>query len=212
MLANPRRHRRHHRRHHRRNPEGALGGATSLVTHPKMLLGEGLVGALSCYSTISIPNRFLPIAGTDLPSMLMRAASRAVTGGLLWWISRRFLGSMSPAVLVGAAMGSGGALALEALGAQLVIGTGDTAQTGFLPAMGGTGMTLGLSGYGWNRAAAGFGGYVRGHGFNGYVRGSGFGQLPYTRTYAPGRAWPSRGYAGVTGPGSRSMVKSQIYT
>jgi hypothetical protein len=146
---NPRRRRRHHprshhrRRHrarHRRNPillqnprrgRGGRGafGVMTLLSRPQMLLVDGTAGTVSAFMTLAVPNWLLPFPGSDMMSRVLRFASRAVAGGLIYDLGRRMMPRQAPAILSGAMVAVGGGLVLDLLNTRLEIGQGDTTVT-----------------------------------------------------------------------------------
>jgi hypothetical protein len=118
-------HRRRHGRHSVRHNPGPIANVTALVRHPMPTLMDGLVGTVSAYLTISLPNWLLPFPGTDLMSKVLRLVTRAAAGGLVVMVAPR--GSRHAAI-AGASIGAVGSFAFDFLGTRLIVGSGDTGQ------------------------------------------------------------------------------------
>jgi hypothetical protein len=205
-FANPRRrhHRKNRHRHHRarhnfpllwnahrrrrhRNPGSAVGGATLLIRHPKDLVMGGAVGAVAAFGAIAFPNSFLPYPGTDLTSRVIRLASRAAAGGLIYMLVKRVLPRYGQDALMGATIAVGGGAVLDFLGITLAIGKGDTV---LMPGQ--------LIPTGFNMASLGFpsGGAVAG-----YTRPMGALAMPRGGTLGA-YSHPQTSFRGIHGPGS----------
>jgi hypothetical protein len=154
--------------------------------HPFDAVTHGTVAAASAYLTISVPNSFgFGFPGGDLMSKVMRFGARALTGGLLYSLVGRMMPTFGSAILAGAGMGSAGAAVFDLMGATVMIGAGDTAQTSLLPAF-------------TTPSLAGYGAYAR-------TLGRAYGAQPAFGAYRMG------GFRGIHGPGSQSVVPMSIY-
>ena len=124
MLMNPRHRRRHHRHSYRLNP-GPVANVQALIRRPGATLMDGLIGTVSAYMTIALPNWLLPFPGTDLMSKVLRLVTRAAAGGLVVLVVPR---GTRQAALAGAGIGAVGSTILDFFGTRLIVGTGDTGQ------------------------------------------------------------------------------------
>jgi hypothetical protein len=125
-LGNRRRHR-HHRRH-RRNPGGSSGsfGVMTLASHPSDVIIGGTVGAASGFLALALPNWLLPFPGVTIMDRVLRLASRAAAGGLVYTAVKKFAPRYSGASLAVITAAVGGGFVLDMLGITLAIGRGDT--------------------------------------------------------------------------------------
>ena len=121
-MLNPR-----HRRYRRysRNPAGPVASVMALTRRPGAILMDGVVGTLSAYMTIAIPNWLLPFPGIDFMSKILRLVSRVAAGGLIVMVAPT---GSRPAAVAGASIGAIGSTALDFFGTRLIIGAGDTGQ------------------------------------------------------------------------------------
>lgn len=165
-FANPRRHRRRHGRHHARhsrnwpiivNPRhrrhhrghgggaGVGGGATMFFKNPSDLLMGGAVGSLAAFGAISVPNWLLPFPGTGIMDKVLRLASRAAAGGILYTLIRKMAPRYAASALTGVTIAVGGGAVLDLLGVTLAVGKGDTVllPSQLIP----TSLNFGFTGY-----------------------------------------------------------------
>lgn len=125
-LSNPRKKRRRSmRRRYHRNPNGLMAA----VRNPLPRVIDGGVTAASAILTLAVPNQFLPFAGTDLFSKVLRAASRVAWGGLLYTMGKRVMPGQASSIASGAALAAFGSLVLDLMGTTLILGAGDTYMT-----------------------------------------------------------------------------------
>ncbi len=163
FMANPRHRRRHHRHHARRNwpiivnPRhrrhhrghggggGVAGGATMFFKNPGDLLMGGAIGSLAAFGAISVPNWLLPFPGTGIMDKVLRLASRAAAGGLLYTLIRKMAPRYAASALTGVTIAVGGGAVLDLLGVTLAVGKGDTVllPSQLIP----TGINFGFTGY-----------------------------------------------------------------
>jgi hypothetical protein len=161
---------------------------------PGELLMDGAVGAITAFSSIAIPNSFLPFPGPDIMSKVLRLASRAAAGGLMVTLVRNMAPRYAPAALIGTTIAVGGGFVLDLLGITLAIGKGDTV---LLP---GQLLPTGLS-------------TMFGTPLAGYTRPMGALALPQYGTFGA-YSRPQVAFRGIYGPGSfgiSSEMGSRIY-
>ena len=108
-----------------RNP----AGLAQVARRPIPFLFDGLLGMVGAFLTITIPNSFFPVTGTDLMSKLLRGASRVAAGGLVYWGARRFMPGSAGAVGAGVSLASAGSVVFDFLNLNLILGAGDSIQT-----------------------------------------------------------------------------------
>lgn len=146
-FANPRRHRRRHHRSHARhsrnwpiivNPRhrrhrgrggavgGLVGGTGMFFRNPGDLLMGGAVGSVAAFAAIAVPNWLLPTPGTGLMDKVIRFASRAAAGGLLYTLIKQMAPRYAASALTGVTIAVGGGAVFDLMGVTLAIGRGDT--------------------------------------------------------------------------------------
>ncbi len=168
FIANPRRHRRRHGRHHARrnwpiimNPRhrrhhrggggggrgigGLVGGTGIFFRNPGDLLIGGAVGSLAAFGAIAVPNWLLPFPGVGIMNKVLRFASRAAAGGLLYTLIKQMAPRYAAGALTGVTIAVGGGAILDLMGITLAIGKGDTVlmPAQLIP----TGLDFGFTGY-----------------------------------------------------------------
>jgi len=185
MFGNPRRHHRRHRYHRNpiiRNP-GMAAGMMGAITHPMTYINTGVVGSVSAFLTIALPNMLGLFPGNDIMSKVLRGVTRGAAAGLVYNLMKSVAPRQANAALVGGMIGAGGGFVFDLLGTRLIIGAGDTTQTPgmLLAGIGNIGNIFGTA-----PAVAGYGAYTRPMG-------------AYSR---PMGVLHGRGLGGIYGPGS----------
>jgi len=120
-------------------------GAAMFFRNPGDLLMGGAVGSVAAFASIAIPNWLLPFPGVGIMDKVIRFASRAAIGGLLYSLVRQMAPRYATSALTGVSIAVGGGAVLDLLGITLAIGKGDTVllPTQLIP----TGLNFGFTGY-----------------------------------------------------------------